>query len=203
MLSAPLNPNGRPNSDVVRPVASAIDLVQGTRGKWTVDFGFMDESEASLYEMPFEYVKAHVLPVRMTRRNDYRGKWWQYARPRSEMRAVLAGKSRFIATPEVSKHRLFVWIDIGTLCNQQTLVFAREDDYTFGVLHSTPHELWARRKGTQLREAESGCRYTPTTTFETFPFPWPLGQEPTDDPRVKTIAEVARELVEKREAWLN
>ena len=33
--------------------------------------------------------------------------------------------------------------------------------------------------GTQLREAESGFRYTPTTCFETFPFPWPPGQEPS------------------------
>jgi hypothetical protein len=26
-----------------------------------------------------------------------------------------------------------------------------------------------------LRECESGFRYTSTTTFETFPFPWPYG----------------------------
>lgn len=64
MLAAPLNPNGRPNSDVVRPVASAVDLVQRSRGKWTIDFGLMLQNEAALYEMPFEYVKKHVLPVR-------------------------------------------------------------------------------------------------------------------------------------------
>ena len=57
--------------------------------------------------------------------------------------------------------------------------------------------------GTQLREAESGFRYTPTTTFETFPFPWPPGSEPAGDPRVEAIAQAARELVEQRDAWLN
>ncbi|MGA7669673.1 MAG: class I SAM-dependent DNA methyltransferase, partial [Nitrolancea sp.] len=46
-------------------------------------------------------------------------------------------------------------------------------------------------------------RYTPTTTFETFPFPWPPGTEPVDDPRVQAISEAAKELNEKREAWLN
>ncbi len=46
--------------------------------------------------------------------------------------------------------------------------------------------------GTQLREAESGFRYTPTITFETFPFPWPPGQEPAGDPHVEAIAEAAR-----------
>jgi hypothetical protein len=89
------------------------------------------------------------------------------------------------------------------LCNQQTLVFARDDDYFFGVLHSRPHELWARATGTQLREAESGFRYTPTTTFETFPLPWRPGYEPTGDPRVQAIASAARDLAEKRDRWLN
>jgi type II restriction/modification system DNA methylase subunit YeeA len=85
------------------------------------------------------------------------------------------------------------------------LVFSREDDYFFGVLHSAAHEVWARTQGTQLREAESGFRYTPNTTFETFPFPWPPGREPSeaDDPRVKSIADAARELVRLRDAWLN
>ncbi len=46
-------------------------------------------------------------------------------------------------------------------------------------------------------------RYTPTTTFETFPFPWPPGHEPAGDPRVEAIAQAARELVEQRDAWLN
>jgi hypothetical protein len=57
--------------------------------------------------------------------------------------------------------------------------------------------------GTQLREAESGFRYTPTTTFETFPFPWPPGAEPQNDPRVEAIAAAARDLVGKRDAWLD
>ena len=40
-------------------------------------------------------------------------------------------------------------------------------------------------------------------TFETFSFPWPPGKEPSDDPRVQAIAQAARELVEKRDVWLN
>ncbi|MDA8217231.1 MAG: N-6 DNA methylase [Dehalococcoidales bacterium] len=206
MLTAPINVNGRPNSDsdVVRPVASGVDLTGRARGLWTIDFGQMPLDQAAQYELPFKHVLAHVYPVRSkNRRAAYAKRWWQYAEARPGMRQALAGQVRFLATPEVAKHRVFVWVRSDVLCNQQTLVFAREDDYTFGVLQSRPHELWARRLGTQLREAESGCRYTPTTTFETFPFPWPLGQEPMDDPRVKAIAEVARELVEKREAWLN
>ena len=77
------------------------------------------------------------------------------------------------------------------------IVFARDDDYTFGVLHSRVHELWARATGTQLREVESGFRYTPTTCFETFPFP-----DPTPEQRER-VGEAARRLVELRDGWLN
>ena len=76
-------------------------------------------------------------------------------------------------------------------------MFARDDDYFFGVLHSHVHEVWALALGTQLREAQSGIRYTPTTCFETFPFPEPTGEQR------EAIAEAARELNELREGWLN
>jgi type II restriction/modification system DNA methylase subunit YeeA len=203
ILSAPLNINGRPNSDIVRPVVSAVDLAQKSRNKWTIDFGLMTMEQAAQYELPFEYVKQHVLPVRKTRRDDYRGQWWQYARPRPDMRKALKNKSRYIATPRVSKHRIFVWLKPETLANDGTIVFACTKDYFFGLLHSKVHELWARGKGTQLRDVKSGFRYTPTTCFETFPLPWPPGQEPKDDLRVQAIAQAARELVEKRDRWLN
>ena len=49
----------------------------------------------------------------------------------------------------------------------------------------------------------AGFRYTPTTTFETFPLPWPPGQEPAEDARVEAIAAAARELVALRDSWLN
>ncbi len=77
------------------------------------------------------------------------------------------------------------------------IVIARDDDYTFGVLHSRIHEAWARASGTQLREVESGFRHTPTTTFETFPFPVP------DEEQRETIAKEAQELDQLREGWLN
>jgi type II restriction/modification system DNA methylase subunit YeeA len=203
MLMAPLNVNGRPNSDVVRPVRSGVDLVQRNRHKSTIDFGMMSMEKAANYEYPFEYVKAHVYPVRTKgRKAKYGEHWWRYGRPRVEMRRALIGKSRYIATPATAKHRIFVWERPEVLCNQGTLVFARDDDYFFGVLHSQLHEAWARQMGTQLREVESGFRYTPTSTFETFPFPWPPGQEPTDNSHVIAIASAARALVRLRDAWL-
>jgi hypothetical protein len=204
MLDAPLNINGRPNSDVVRPVASGVDLVQTGRNMWTIDFGTLPANKAAEYEKPFEYVREHVYPIRSkNRRKAYAERWWIYAEPRPGLREAINGKTRYIATPAVSKHRIYTWVDARVLCNQGTLVFARDDDYFFGVLHSHIHEVWARAQGTQVREVESGFRYTPTSTFETCPFPWPPGTEPKDSDMVEAIAAAAHELVEKRDSWLN
>lgn len=119
------------------------------------------------------------------------------------MRRALEGTQRYIATPRVSKHRIFVWLEAIALANDGTIVFASDSDYLFGVLHSRAHELWARSTGTQLREAESGFRYTPTSTFETFPLPWPPGEEPEDDPLVEEISAAAKQLDLLRRNWLN
>src|SRR5262249_43378391 len=152
----------------------------------------------ALYEAPFEYVKQHVKPTREgNRRESYAERWWLHVEPRSGMRKALDVLSRFVATPTVSKHRLFGWLDGETLPDHQLIVFARDDDYFFGVLHSSVHEWWARGQGTQLREVESGFRYTPTRTFETFPFP-----EPSTAQRDE-IAEAAKTLDALRLGWLN
>jgi type II restriction/modification system DNA methylase subunit YeeA len=205
MIHAPLNPNGCSNSDVLRPWINGSDVTQRSRGMWIIDFGVdMPESKAALYEAPFEYVLRHVKPKRLkNKRASYRERWWIHVEPRPAMRVAVSQLRRYIATPRVSKYRLFVWMSPNTLADSATIAIARDDDYFLGVLHSKVHELWARSMGTQLREAESGFRYTPTTTFETFPFPWPPSHEPKDDPRVEAIAQAARELVEKRDAWLN
>ena len=201
MFGPPLNVNGRPNSDVVRPVMSAIDIGQRHRGKWTIDFGLMSEEDAALYERPFAYVRRVVYPVRVqNRRAAYATKWWQYAEARPGLRAALMGKLRYIATPGVAKHRLFVWVQPEVLCNQGTLIFARDDDYFFGVLHARPHEIWSLRLGTSL---EDRPRYTPTTCFETYPFPWAPGQESGENPQVQAIAAEAQRLVELRTKWIN
>ena len=194
MLTAPLNPNGRPNSDVIVPWVNGLDITRRPRDMWIIDFGpDMPLEQAALYEQPFEYVKKHVYPVRQKSRST-RNEWWLHERPRVDMRDALRGLSRFIGTPTVAKHRLFVWLSAPTLPDHQLIVFARDDDYFFGVLHSRAHELWSLRMGTSL---EDRPRYTPTTCFETFPFP-----RPTEEQR-EAIAAAARALHEHRERWLN
>jgi hypothetical protein len=100
----------------------------------------------------------------------------------------------------MAKHHLFSWIPSDVIPANLIIVIAREDDYFMGILHSKIHRVWALKQGTSL---EDRPRYTPTTTFETFPFPWPPGKEPKDDSRVQAVAQAAKELVEQRDRWLN
>jgi type II restriction/modification system DNA methylase subunit YeeA len=191
------NPDGRSNRDVVRPWVNGDDLAGRIRGLWIIDFGVdMAEAEASLYETPFEHVRAHVRPRRLASGIGAEI-WWLHWRPRPEFRVASRDLPRYIATPMTAKHRLFVWLDAHVVPHNALVAIARDDDYTFGVLHSRVHEAWARATGTQLREVESGFRYTPTTCFETFPFP-----RPTDEQR-EAIAAAARDLVRLRDGWLN
>ena len=194
------NPDGRLNSDVVKPYRNADDLL-GHRNPsgYTIDFGIdMPMSEAALYVLPFERVREQVKPVRENS-NSKRGrdKWWLYQLPSVKLRAALSGLNRYLVTGRVSKHRIFVWQDGRIMPDNALVVFAKDDDYIFGVLQSRFHELWTRAKGSQLRDAVSGFRYTPSTCFEMFPFP-----EPTEEQR-ETIAARARKLNELREGYLH
>ena len=192
------NPNGKSNADVVRPWANGVELTRIPQKLWIVDFPpGMTEAEAAQYEAPFEYIREKVKPTRIeNKRAAYANRWWIHGEARPEVRASCLVLTRYLATPRVAKHRLFVWLDGRVLPDSALIVFARSDDYFFGVLHSRLHEAWALAQGTQLREKESGFRYTPSTCFETFPMPHPT---PAQE---KVIADAAKKLDDARNNWL-
>ena len=119
----------------------------------------------------------------------------------------VAALPRFISTPRVAKHRLFVWSDSRAYPDSAVIAIARDDDTTFGILHSRFHEAWSLRLGTWLGVGNDP-RYTPTPTFRTFPFPAGLtpdipAADYAEDPRATAIAEAAQRLVTLRDRWLN
>ena len=174
MLDNP-NPHGEPNSDVIKPWINGRDITQRNRGMWIIDFGYRSIEQSTLYEAPFEYVNLHVRPSRQkSKRQAYADNWWIHMEPRPGMRQALQSLDRYIATPRVSKHRLFSWVQGDVISDSALIAIARDDDYTFGVLHSHSHELWSRAMGTQVREAESGFRYTPRPASKPSPSLNPL-----------------------------
>jgi len=185
------------HAHVCRPWVNGSDITKRNRGEWIIDFGCnMPIEEAATFEAAFAHVAETVAPKYETKRQ----RWWIHERPRPSMREALLGVPRYVGTPILTKHRVFAWLDHNVLPDHQVVVFARSDDYFFGVLHSSVHELWALRQGTQL---ETRPRYTPTTCFETFALPWSPGDEPEGDEVHARISAAAVALDEQRRRWLN
>ena len=115
-------------------------------------------------------------------------------------------RNRYIATSKIAKHRIFVWVATTVVPLNTVIVITRDDEITFGILQSRIHEVW-----TLMLAAFCGVgndpTYTPTTTFETFPFPEGLTPNlaPADytNPAAAEIATAAQQLNKLREHWLN
>ena len=218
-IGLPTNPNGRHNMTILKPYWNGDDVTGRPRDRWLIDIPLgLSDAEAALFEAPYEYLRTarydaaspsdlRTLPeARAGARDSHaRMRWWEPYWPRPEMRSQIECLPRYIVTPETSQYRLFVWLRYPVLPDKNLIVIARDDDTTFGILHSRFHEIWSLRLGTSL---EDRPRYTSTTTFATFPFP----DHMTPDlqaasyaalPAALRIAEAARRLVSLRENWLN
>lgn len=189
------SPLRRRNREILKPIVIGRELNGEPRNKWLIDFGAtMSFDEAKDYEAPFEYLQKTCEHARNAcSKSGNEACWWD-ERPLSlTVRNAIAGLDRYLCTSHVAKHRIFTWLEPPALPEHTVVVFARDDDYFFGVLQSKPHTLWAKEIASQLRESESGSRYTHTTCFEKFPLP-------RGDEAIRTSVERAiRRIVEIRD----
>jgi len=212
-LDAPKNPNGRGNAEVLKHWVNGRDLSERPLGRWIIDFGVplgprqspvpgmlnLSESEIAYFESPFAFAEKVIKPARLGAGTDSsaRRPWFVHREPATNLRRAIAGKPRFLATVRHSKHRLFVWLQENTIPDSALIAFATDQDAMFGVLHSRIHELWALGMCSFLGVGNDP-RYTPSTTFETFPFPKGFRETPP-----KAVTEAAKKLHEERDRWLN
>ncbi len=217
------NPNGRSNSEVLRPWANGQDLAKRPSDTWIIDFGAtMAETDAVLFEMPVAHVIEHVKPMREAGNRESRKRyWWRHGETVPAYRKATEKLSRYISTPRVAKHRYFVWLPTSVLPDSRLYAICRDDDATFGILSSRQHEVWSLANASMHGDGDEGGRptYNAKSCFETFPFP--PGLTPRDTAPINTqagqasppclagqigaenIAAAARRLNELREAWLN
>ena len=223
------NPNGRPNSEVVKPWRNGKDLTGRHTDTWIVDFGAEStESTAALFDEPFCYVSTHVRPAR--EKAGLLTNWWVHERARPALRLALRPLPRFVGTVRVAKHRFFVFLHASVLPDTRLNLIARADDTTFGILQSRIHEVWSLAQASVHGDGAEGGRptYNAKSCFETFPFP--AGLTPADTAHQQTevvpssphgaqipaqlptpalkaaatrIAEAAARLNALRETWLN
>ena len=209
------------NKAVLKPILIGRELVASKRSqpkRYVIDFTGVDIMEAASYSGPFNRIKQTVLPEREKKANEQETKnkelleknpkakvnkhhinflknWWQLSYGRKDMKAELSKISRFVACSRVSARPIFEFVSSEINPNDSVMVFAYEDDYTFGIIQSSIHVVWYHERGATLKGDPS---YTPNTIWDTFPFP--------QNPKladVKKVAVAAKELRDKRNALMN
>lgn len=182
-------------ADVVRPYLNGEDITDRPEqdpSRWTIDFGARPLEDAMKYPRALGMVRERVKPERDTNSDKgFRQKWWQFGRPRGEMRTAINDKNRYITASRIAKRLNVSWQDSWTCPSDLAIVFAFDDDYSMGVLLSGIHETWAWHQASTLK---GDLRYTPTSVFMTFPFPDPV----TPEQREK-VAELSRAVVRRRQ----
>ena len=117
-----------------------------------------------------EIVEERVKPERLAQKDKVgQRRWWQFLRPRPELRAAIAGLERVLATNcGATPHHTFAFLPSRTVFANTLALLTFETDSAFCVLQSRPHEVWARFFGSSMKD---DLRYTPSDCFETFPLP--------------------------------
>ena len=158
--------------DVVRPYLIGDDITEDPGQqprRFVIDFGLRSLEDAMLYPEALKLVRERVKPMRdkntVKRRRE---RWWLFGSPATEMRRAIGKLERFIAGNAQGKRFLFTWQGAEVSPSNLTNVFAFSDDYAMGILTSSTHLSWAHGESSTL---EDRPRYTPTSCFETFPWP--------------------------------
>lgn len=174
----------------IRPYCHGRDLTARTRGAMVIDLLGLSEAEV---RQRFPEVYGHLLRTVKPERDGnaratYRNQWWLFGEPRRELRPALEGLSRYIATVETAKHRVFQFLSADTLPDNKLICMAASDAWVLGILSSSVHEAWYLANAGMLGVYDQPAVYVKTTSFDPFALP------EIDEIRRSTITELAEEL---------
>lgn len=171
----------------IKDYRNGRDLTDRPRGVKLIDlFGLTAEEVRRRYPATYQWVLERVKPERdQNARATYRDYWWIFGEPRRELRPMLAGLPRYIATVETAKHRVFQFLDATIAPDNKLICLALDDAWALGVLSSSIHVTWALASGSNLGVGNDPV-YVKTRCFETFPFP---AATPGQQARIGDLAE--------------
>jgi len=119
----------------------------------------------------YQHLLETVKPERDHNNELYRREnWWLFGRRNTIMRGFTADLTRYIATPETSKHRIFQFLDQSILPDNMLVAFGLDEGEQLAILSSSAHCKWALRMGGWLGVGND-ARYSKTRCFDPFPFP--------------------------------
>ena len=171
--------------DRIRPYRNGRDLTDAPRGVLLIDlYGLSADETRRQYPATYQWLLERVKPERDQNRDPkLRENWWLHRRLREDLRTMLAGLPRYIATVETAKHRLFQFLDANIAPDNKLVCIALTDAFHLGVLSSQIHRVWTLANGSTLEDRPV---YVKTTCFEKFPFP---AASPEQQTRIAALAE--------------
>lgn len=176
------------NKEIIKLFSMGTNLAKYPHGKprrWIVDFADMSLEEISNYALPFDHIKEKVKPERLQNREEIlREKWWRFKRTNESMRSAVRNLKECFAVPRVSKWAIFIPFPLNWLPGDKSVVVSTKDFYILGILLSQPHRVWMNAQKSTLK---GDIAYTPTTCFETFPFPQTPSPQLVEQIRAKAI----------------
>ena len=169
LQSADTNPQ-----TVIREYRNGRDLAQTPRGVEVIDLFGLDDSEArQKYPAIYQLILNSVKPDRdQNRRKKLKEQWWIFGEPRKTWRKASESLSRYIATVETTKHRIFQFLDSCILPDHMIIAIALDSATHLGVLSSRIHSAWALNAGGRLGIGNDP-RYNKSLCLATYPFPAP------------------------------
>ena len=155
---------------VVHPYRNGRDLTYQPRNVMVIDlYGLTEEQVRKAYPAIYQHLLQTVKPERIVNNaSATRSNWWIFRRPHPEFRPALANLSRYIATVETAKHRVFQFLDGTTVPDNKLIVIASADAFHLGVLSSRVHMTWTLITGALLEDRPV---YVKSRCFDPFPFP--------------------------------
>ena len=164
--------DGAAATAVVRPYVGGGEILGRRQNRFVIDFfGLTEAAARQNFPACYTHVLKTVKPERdLNRQPSRRDEWWLFGRRNTALRAAMHGQSRFIATTETAKHRLFQFVPAETVPDHMVITIALEGAFHFGVLSSDIHVEWALA---QVGTLEDRPRYNKSLCFDPFPSPTP------------------------------
>ena len=198
--------------DVLKPFLTADNFIAGDTPlpqRYVIDFSNKTLIQAQRYKLLYKIIEVKVLPkrkkesdrqkagnkkllksnpkARVNRHHqNFLKTWWQLSYSRTDLMKKIRKIKRYCVCGQVTQRNIFEFVHSDINPNAALVVFAFEDDYSFGILQSSMHWTWFINRCSTLG---TGFRYTINTVYDTFPWP----QKPTLA-QIRKVAKKAREL---------
>ena len=193
-------------AEVLKPFLIGDELISNFKSqpdRFVIDFSHHDLIQASTFKFLFQHLEKEVLPdIEKKAKDEKEGitksngrmaqlnMWWKMWRKREDMLKETSKLNRYISCARVTKRPIFQFVSSEIRPNDALMVFALEDDYSFGIINSVFHWNWFIEKCSTL---EDRLRYTTDSVWDTFPWP----QQPTAI-QIEAVAKAAKTLRDER-----